>query len=89
MDFVNVNAGGTANQIIINIPKNITPNASGDYLVQEVHRAHPHLVVPTTTSSTVAFAAAEAKKEGMRLKIVKFNLNLGVVSLSLEWEKDN
>lgn len=87
MKFYEVGGKGSAKPIEIEIPRSVVPQASGDYVVEEIRRHHPEVVVPTSTANTVAFAAKEAEKDGFKLKSVQVGINLGFFSLNLEWEK--
>jgi len=89
MKFYEVSGEGTIKPIEIEIPSSVAPRASGDYVVEEIQRHYPGVVVPTSTATTVAFAAKEAEKDGLKLKSVQVELNIGFFSLNLEWEKQS
>ena len=89
MKFYKVGGQDKIEPIEIEIPNSVAPQASGDYVVQEIQRNYPTVVVPTSTATTVAFAAKEAQKDGLKLKVVKVGINVGFFNLNLEWEKDS
>ena len=89
MKFYEVSGEGTVKPIEIEIPSTVVPQASGDYVVEEIQRQYAGLVVPTSTATTIAFAAKEAEKDGLKLKSVQVGFNIVFFSLNLEWEKQS
>ena len=72
--------------VIIGIPASTAPEASGDYVLQEVSHKYPHVVLAATTGSTISFVAVEGAKEKMKLKNVRLHIGLSP-SVDFEWEK--
>ena len=87
MKFYKVGGEGIAKPIEIKIPNDVVPQASGDYVMQQIQHNYPGIIIPTSTASTIVFAAKEAEKDGLKLKTVKVGLNIGFFNLNLEWEK--
>ena len=73
--------------IVVGIPAGTAPSASGDYVLHEVQRKYPSIMMSGTTGSTISFVAVQGETEKMKLKNVKLHLGLPP-SLDFEWEKD-
>jgi len=72
--------------VIVGIPASTTPEASGDYVLQEVSQKYPYVALATTAGITISFVAVEGAKEQMKLKKVSLHIGLSP-SLDFEWEK--
>lgn len=75
---------GDAPIIVVGIPASTAPEASGDYVLQEITEKYPKFVMASTAGPTISFVATEGEKEHMRLKNVKLHLGLSP-SIDFEW----